>query len=205
MPIAFIAKSYRSQPCTCTLIDTLLTLTSSAGQGNIFKMGAIFISDWVSRTTNESTLKSWATKIVQPCPSGWWSLEETIYRGKWWPKLYCKLYISLKPYTINSMESQYNAIIIIVNSNQFTHSLTLALQLFRIAEWRRLSTLVDDKPPLHHLNRSCHHTLSPIDYCNRPPVCQRSLLFGLSCLPASGLHLKGLNSAIHCIIWLIRV
>ncbi len=52
------------------LIDILLTLTtSSAGQGNIFKMGAILISDSVSRTINESALKSRATKIVQPYPS----------------------------------------------------------------------------------------------------------------------------------------
>ena len=77
------------------------------------------------------------------------------------------------------------------------------LQLFRIE--CSLRTLVDDKPLLHHLNRSCHHTLSPIVYCNRPPVCQRSLLFGLSCLPASGLHWKGLNihNSLPITIWLI--
>ncbi len=50
-------------------------------------------------------------------------------------------------------------------------------------------TPADDKPLLHHLDWSYHHTLSPIVHCYRPPVCQRSLLFGLSCLPASGLPL----------------
>ena len=66
-------------------------------------------------------------------------------------------------------------------------TLTLMFQLFRIE--CRLSTLVDDKTLLHHLSQSCHHTLSPIVHCYTPPVCQRSLLFGRSCLPASSLHL----------------
>ncbi len=74
-----------------------------------------------------------------------------------------------------------------IDHSVITYTLTLAFQLFR-TEYR-LRTLVDDKPLLHRLSRSCHHTLSPIVHRNRPPVCQRSLLFGLNCLPASGLQL----------------
>ena len=68
-------------------------------------------------------------------------------------------------------------------------TLTLAFQLFHIEGRRSSCTLVDDKPLLHHLSRSCFHTLSPIVHCNRTPVYQRSLLLGLSCLPASSFHL----------------
>ncbi len=94
--------------------------------------------------------------------------------------------------------------LIIVNKIIFWlayYTLTLAIQLFRII-WR-LGTLVDDKPPLHYFDWNCHNTLSPMFHCNRPPVCQRNLLFGMSCLPVSGLHLKGLSIIIaEFVTWL---
>ena len=63
--------------CSNIIYTLHLLLTCSADQGNILWMVAIFNSDTVSRTINESALSSWATKLIQPCPSAWWCLRET--------------------------------------------------------------------------------------------------------------------------------
>ncbi len=60
-----------------------------------------------------------------------------------------------------------------------------------------LCTPADDKPPLHRTVQTCRNTLPPIVHCYRPPVYQRSILFGLRYLPALGLHLKGIQPLTH--------
>ncbi len=71
----------------------------------------------------------------------------------------------------------------------YMQEVILTLNILLVHRQYDLSTPADDKLSLHHLSRSCRHTLFPIVHCNRPPVCQRSLLPGQSCLPASDLHL----------------